>query len=422
MQLVQFPGTGAACQGFQLTHCHFAQLFQALPLWETLFQQEGIDGLQIGHDQQLLNGGVVPHIAFAFGIFGPPLLGGFAEQGHIQDIRFIGIDKALLILGKLRRNQILFDGIGVNPVVRACQDSLHVPSQGQPVTFVPFEPLVVLDDIELEFRGQPGGKLKGNVLVGIGPATIPARLGDQADGVGLLDPFLGRHDKGIGTGIVFKLVEFDQFKNDAGSNAFVMSPQKWVKETNAIGLVSKSGRYGGGTYAHKDIAFEFASWLSPEFKLYIIKDYQRLKGDESHRLALGWNVKRILASTNYRIHTDAIKENLIPPELPKYQQGFVYADEADVLNVALFGKTAKQWRAENPKRKGNMRDYATIEQLLVMTNLEAVNALLLEQGLPQRERLEQLRKMAVRQLETLTGSAGARKLNELQDQLQLPET
>lgn len=220
----------------------------------------------------------------------------------------------------------------------------------------------------------------------------------------------------------FKLVEFDQFKNDAGSNAFVMSPQKWVKETNAIGLVSKSGRYGGGTYAHKDIAFEFASWLSPEFKLYIIRDYQRPKGDESHRLALEWNVKRILASTNYRIHTDAIKENLIPPELPKYQQGFVYADEADVLNVALFGKTAKQWRAENPKRKGNMRDYATIEQLLIMTNLEAVNALLLEQGLPQRERLEQLRKMAVRQLETLTGSAGARKLNELQDQLQLPET
>ena len=220
----------------------------------------------------------------------------------------------------------------------------------------------------------------------------------------------------------FKGVEFDSFRSRAGENAFTLSPQQWISATNAIGLVSKSGRYGGGTYAHKDIAFEFASWLSPEFKLYIIKDYQRLKGDESHRLALEWNVKRILASTNYRIHTDAIKENLIPPELPKYQQGFVYADEADVLNVALFGKTAKQWRAENPKRKGNMRDYATIEQLLVMTNLEAVNAVLLEQGLPQRERLEQLRKMAVRQLETLTGSAGARKLNELQDQLQLPET
>ena len=219
----------------------------------------------------------------------------------------------------------------------------------------------------------------------------------------------------------FKLVEFDQFKNDAGSNAFVLSPQKWIKETNAIGLVSKSGRYGGGTYAHKDIAFEFASWLSPEFKLYIIKDYQRLKDDESHRLALEWNVKRILASTNYRIHTDAIKANLIPPDLPKYQQGFVYADEADVLNVALFGKTAKQWRTENPNLKGNMRDYATIEQLLVMTNLEAVNALLLEKGIPQRERLEQLRNMAVRQLETLTGSAGAQKLNALHDQLKLPE-
>ena len=169
----------------------------------------------------------------------------------------------------------------------------------------------------------------------------------------------------------FNRVEFDAVKMETGKNSFVMTPSKWVRATNAIGLVTKSGRYGGGTLAHKDIAFEFASWLSPEFKLYIIKDYQRLKGDESHRLALEWNVKRILASTNYRIHTDAIKENLIPPELPKYQQGFVYADEADVLNVALFGKTAKQWRAENPKRKGNMRDYATIEQLLVMTNMEA---------------------------------------------------
>ena len=188
----------------------------------------------------------------------------------------------------------------------------------------------------------------------------------------------------------------------------------------AVGIVSKQGRYAA-TLAHKDIAFEFASWISPEFKLYIIKDYQRLKGDESHRLALEWNVKRILASANYRIHTDAIKANLIPPDLPKYQQGFVYADEADVLNVALFGKTAKQWRAENPSLKGNMRDYATIEQLLVMTNLEAVNALLLEQGIPQRERLEQLRNMAVRQIETLTGSAGAQRLNALHDHLKLPE-
>lgn len=218
----------------------------------------------------------------------------------------------------------------------------------------------------------------------------------------------------------FNCLEFEAIKQAAGSNSFAMTPKKWIGDTGAIGIISKQGRYAA-TLAHKDIAFEFASWISPEFKLYIIKDYQRLKGDESHRLALEWNVKRILASTNYRIHTDAIKANLIPQDLPKYQQGFVYADEADVLNVALFGKTAKQWRTENPNLKGNMRDYATIEQLLVMTNLEAVNALLLEQGLPQRQRLEQLRSMALRQLETLTGSTGAQKLKALHDRLQLPE-
>lgn len=218
----------------------------------------------------------------------------------------------------------------------------------------------------------------------------------------------------------FNCLEFEAIEQAAGSNSFALTPKKWICDTGAIGIVSKQGRYAA-TLAHKDIAFEFASWISPEFKLYIIKDYQRLKGDESHRLALEWNVKRILASANYRIHTDAIKANLIPPDLPKYQQGFVYADEADVLNVALFGKTAKQWRAENPSLKGNMRDYATIEQLLVMTNLEAVNALLLEQGIPQRERLEQLRNMAVRQIETLTGSAGAQRLNALHDHLKLPE-
>ena len=219
----------------------------------------------------------------------------------------------------------------------------------------------------------------------------------------------------------FKGVEFDSFKNHAGENAFTLSPQQWIKATNAIGLVSKSGRYGGGTFAHKDIAFEFASWLSPEFKLYIIKDYQRLKEDEGHRYALEWNVKRILAGANYRIHTDAVKENLLPPALPKHKQGFVYADEADMLNVALFGKTAKQWRDENPNLKGNMRDYASIEQLLVMANLEASNALLIAQGVEQRSRLEQLRALAVRQLKTLSGSASARKLNDLHNQIKLPE-
>lgn len=218
----------------------------------------------------------------------------------------------------------------------------------------------------------------------------------------------------------FNMVDFDQFKNDAGSNAFVMSPQKWIKSTNAIGLISKSGRYGGGTFAHKDIAFEFASWLSPEFKLYIIKDYQRLKEDEGHRLALDWNVKRILVSANYKIHTDAIKENLIPPELSKQQQGYVYADEADLLNVVLFGKTAKQWRAENPGVKGNIRDYATIEQLLVLTNLENLNAYLVNQGVPQPERMKKLRATVVYQLKTLSESKGARELNYMHNQLKLP--
>lgn len=218
----------------------------------------------------------------------------------------------------------------------------------------------------------------------------------------------------------FNMVDFDQFKNDAGSNAFVMSPQKWIKSTNAIGLISKSGRYGGGTFAHKDIAFEFASWLSPEFKLYIIKDYQRLKEDEGHRLALDWNVKRILVSANYKIHTDAIKENLIPPELSKQQQGYVYADEADLLNVVLFGKTAKQWRSESPGVKGNIRDYATIEQLLVLTNLENLNAYLVKQGIPQSERMRKLRDTVVYQLKTLAGSKGARELNYMHNQLKLP--
>lgn len=218
----------------------------------------------------------------------------------------------------------------------------------------------------------------------------------------------------------FKGVEFDSFKSHAGENAFTLSPQQWVKATNAIGIVSKSGRYGGGTYAHKDIAFEFASWLSPEFKLYIIKDYQRLKEDEGHRLALDWNVKRILAKANYRIHTDAIKMNLIPPELPRVQQGYVYADEADVLNVALFGKTAKQWKQENPGTKGNMRDFASIEQLLVLANLENINALLIEQGIPQQERLEKLHATALYQIETITDSKSARMLNTMHDQLKLP--
>lgn len=219
----------------------------------------------------------------------------------------------------------------------------------------------------------------------------------------------------------FNMVEFDQFKNEAGTNAFVLSPAKWIEKTSAVGLISKSGRHGGGTFAHKDIAFKFAAWLSVEFELYIIKDYQRLKEDETHRLSLDWNVKRILAKANYRIHTDAIKSILISPELSKSQQGFVYADEADMLNVALFGMTAKQWRESNSSKEGNIRDYATIEQLLVMANLENANALFIQQGKSQHDRISALRNLAVSQLKILTGKPSTTALKGLYSQLQLPE-
>lgn len=199
----------------------------------------------------------------------------------------------------------------------------------------------------------------------------------------------------------FKRTEFDTFKQDAGSNAFTFSIKKWNDDLNGRGIITKSGRYGGGIFAHSDIALEFASWLSPEFKLYIIKDYKRLKSDENSRLSLNWNLNRELSKLNYRIHTDAIKDNLILPELTAAQKSFVYADEADLLNVALFGKTAKDWRSENLGRKGNIRDNASISQLLVLANLESYNAILIEQGMKQGERLERLRQTAIKQLKTI---------------------
>ncbi|WP_027000596.1 KilA-N domain-containing protein [Eisenibacter elegans] len=207
----------------------------------------------------------------------------------------------------------------------------------------------------------------------------------------------------------FKPVEFDGFRKQAGLNSFVMTPKKWIESTNAIGIISKSGRYGG-TFAHKDIAFEFASWISIEFKLYIIKEFQRLKADENDRLKLEWNLQRTLAKVNYRIHTDAIKENLIPKELTKAQIQLVYADEADMLNVALFGVTAKQWRAANPDKEGNIRDYATIEQLVVLSNLESINAVLIHQGLSQPERLKQLNQIAIQQMQSLVNNMHIKKL------------
>ena len=198
----------------------------------------------------------------------------------------------------------------------------------------------------------------------------------------------------------FKPLEFEGFRSQAGANAFTMSPKKWIDATGAIGIVSKAGRYGG-TFAHSDIAFEFASWISPEFKLYIIKDYKRLKTEETSRLSLGWNLNREISKLNYKIHTDAIKANLLPPQLTPAQIAFTYADEADLLNVVLFGMTAKQWRDANPDKKGNMRDYATINQLLVLANLESYNAILIQQGRAQKERMELLRALVVQQLQTL---------------------
>ncbi len=207
----------------------------------------------------------------------------------------------------------------------------------------------------------------------------------------------------------FKLLEFEEFRKHAGENAFTLSPQKWIAQTNAIGLTSRSGR-GGGTFAHKDIAFEFASWISPEFKLYVIKDYQRLKLEESKRLELGWDTKRELSKINYRIHTDAIKEFLITPELTKQEQNLAYANEADLLNIALFGKTAKQWRLETGNKKLNMRDFASVEQLIVLVNLESMNADMIRQDIPASERLKKLRSVAYYQINSLVSNNSAKKL------------
>ena len=205
----------------------------------------------------------------------------------------------------------------------------------------------------------------------------------------------------------FKPLEFEGFKKEAGLNAFTLSPKKWIDTTNAIGLIAKSGRYGG-TYAHKDIAFKFASWISVEFELYMIKEFQRLKAEEQAQL--GWSAKRELSKINYRIHTDAIKEFLITPELTKQEQSYAYANEADLLNVALFGKTAKQWRIETGNKQQNMRDFASVEQLIVLVNLESMNADLIRQNIPQSERLAKLRSVAYYQLKSLSSSNAAGKL------------
>ena len=198
----------------------------------------------------------------------------------------------------------------------------------------------------------------------------------------------------------FNPLEFEGFRKQAGANAFTMSPKKWIETTSAIGMVSKAGRYGG-TYAHSDIAMSFATWISPEFQLYIMKDYRRLKTDENSRLSLSWNLNREISKLNYRIHTDAIKKNLIPPELTQWQISNTYASEADLLNTVLFGKTAKEWRDEKKQKDANIRDDATLNQLLVLANLESYNAILIEQGKEQAERMQLLHDLAVQQMRTL---------------------
>ncbi len=205
----------------------------------------------------------------------------------------------------------------------------------------------------------------------------------------------------------FNSPEFEGIKNQAGLNRFVLSVKQWVAKTNSKGIFAKAGRYGG-TYAHKDIAFEFASWISPRFKLYLIKEFQRLKDEEQKQL--GWDIRRNLTKINYRIHTDAIKENLIPPHLGKQQISYIYASEADILNMALFGKTAVMWRTENPDKTGNIRDYANVSQLVCLSNLENLNALFISEGLSQQLRLERLNQIAIQQMKILTEDSGVKRL------------
>ncbi len=220
--------------------------------------------------------------------------------------------------------------------------------------------------------------------------------------------FLGIWER-INNNAEFNSSEFEGIRNEAGTNRFYLSAKKWIELTNAKGLIAKAGRYGG-TYAHRDIAFEFGSWLSPEFKLYLIKEFQRLKEDENQRLTLGWSLNRTLAKINYRIHTDAIKAHLIPNELTKEQKNKTYANEADLLNTALFGMTAKEWREQNTELTGNIRDYATIEQLLVLANLESMNAEFIRMNLSQNERLDRLNQIAITQLKSLLNNQHLKKL------------
>lgn len=268
--------------------------------------------------------------------------------------------------------------------------SAIITVQGNPITVVPHDlgEFISLTDMVKAFEG--------------GSALIEQWLKNK-DTVIFLGVWERIHSPN------FNSPEFEGIKNESGRNSFYLSAKAWIERTNSIGLTAKAGRYGG-TYAHKDIAFEFGSWLSPEFKLYLIMEFQRLKEDENRRLDIAWNLNRTLAKINYRIHTDAIKANLIPVEITPDQAAITYANEADILNVALFGVTAKQWRSANPKLDGNIRDHASIEQLLVLANLEGLNAEFIHMNLTQTERLTRLNQVAIRQMQSLLANSSAKRL------------
>ena len=270
-------------------------------------------------------------------------------------------------------------------------EEIHHPGEGHPITILTKgrEDYVSLTDMVRNFEG--------------GGALIEQWLKNKDTVL-----FLGVWERLYNPD--FNSLEFEGIRSEAGRNSFFLSAKKWIDATGAKGLIAQAGRYGG-TFAHKDIAFEFGSWLSPEFKLYLIREFQRLKDDENRRLSLAWNLNRTLSKLNYRIHTDAIQEHIIPAEVTPAQAAVDYASEADVLNVALFGKTAKQWRQANPTLKGNMREYATVEQLLVLANIEGMNAEFIHLGIPQGERLRRLNEIAIRQLRTLTAPDSLRRLN-----------
>jgi hypothetical protein len=264
--------------------------------------------------------------------------------------------------------------------------------------------------------------------------TVSSAKQDDRDYISLTD--IARHKNAEATGVVignwlrtrytlefmgvwekihnpnFNVLEFEYIKNQSGSNSFTLSGKQWIEKTNAMGLLAKMGRYNSGTYAHKDIAFEFASWISPEFKMYLIKEFQRLKEEENRKLALGWDVKRMLAKVNYRIHTDAIKEHLIPENLAKHAKELVFASEADLLNLALFGLKAREWPGKGGRKTGNIRDNATVEQLVILANLESLNAEFIRQGLDPMERLKKLNGIAITQMRSLLGNPTLKRLSD----------